>query len=107
MIRLLDTDVLIDIRRGFPPAVKWFDALGDDVAVSGFTTMEIVQGCINKQGCQIAYEQFTLLHLPHQIGLLDCLIAQTSVENNLPLHTFNVKHYKVYPSLQTIQPYQR
>ena len=35
---LFDSDVLIDLLRKYPPAMAWFDALGEDeeLAVSGF-----------------------------------------------------------------------
>jgi hypothetical protein len=37
--------------------------------------------------------------------LLDALIGATAVGLNEQLATFNVKHYKVIPGLQTVQPY--
>ena len=47
---LLDSDVLIDLLRKYPPATMWFDSLNDDeeLAVSGYVVMELVQGCRNK-----------------------------------------------------------
>ncbi len=47
---LLDSDVLIDLLRKYPPAMAWFDALGEDeeLAVSGYVVMELIQGCRNK-----------------------------------------------------------
>lgn len=47
------------------------------------------------------------LHLVQGIGANDALIAQTAVELGLPLHTFNLKHYRSVPALVTIQPYTR
>ena len=43
---LLDSDVLIDLLRNFPPAVEWFDTLDEDedLVVSGFVVMELIQG---------------------------------------------------------------
>jgi hypothetical protein len=40
---LVDTDVLIDVQRGHPPALAWFAALLDLPAVPGFVIMELVQ----------------------------------------------------------------
>ena len=38
---LLDTDVMIDILRGYPPALAWLRSLDDDViALPGFVLME-------------------------------------------------------------------
>jgi predicted nucleic acid-binding protein len=47
---LLDSDVMIDLLRQFPPAVEWFDNLADDeqIALPGFVVMELIQGCKNK-----------------------------------------------------------
>lgn len=47
---LLDSDILIDLLREYPPAQDWFDTLPDDelVYVSGFVVMELLQGCRNK-----------------------------------------------------------
>jgi hypothetical protein len=39
---LVDTDVLIDIPRGHPPAVAWFGGLTDLPAVAGFEIMELI-----------------------------------------------------------------
>jgi predicted nucleic acid-binding protein len=47
---LLDTDVMIDLLRQYPPAVAWLDSVGDEeIALPGFVVMELIQGCRNKQ----------------------------------------------------------
>ena len=38
-MELLDTDVLIDIQRGFAAAAEWF-AIDPDVGIPGFVVME-------------------------------------------------------------------
>ena len=45
----LDTDVMIDIRRGLPAAVSWFRKLDELPAVPGFVVMELIQGLSNKK----------------------------------------------------------
>ncbi len=47
---LLDSDILIDLLRGYAPAIGWFETLTEteEVAVSGFVVMELIQGCRNK-----------------------------------------------------------
>lgn len=46
---MLDTDVMIDLLRGFPPAVTWLSALGAiDLVVPGYVVMELLQGCRNR-----------------------------------------------------------
>src|SRR3972149_2982140 len=44
---LVDTDVLIDVQRGHPPALAWFASLTDLPAVPGFVVMELVQDARN------------------------------------------------------------
>ncbi len=40
---VVDTDVLIDVQRGHPPAVGWFAGLTELPGVPGFVVMELVQ----------------------------------------------------------------
>jgi predicted nucleic acid-binding protein len=123
---LLDTDVAIDILRGFPPAVAWLQGLGTSVlGLPGLVVMELLQGCQNKAE-QLKVEQFcqphplfwpthadchrglvdhVSYHLSHGVGLLDVLIGHTVVGLNEPLATFNVKDYQVITGLKTVQPY--
>ena len=46
---LLDTDILIDIQRGYTPALDWFISLQELPSVSGFVVMELIQDAQNKQ----------------------------------------------------------
>ena len=119
---------MIDLLRQYPPAVAWLDALGDtEIILPGFVVMEILQGCSNKteqeavekvlaafevvwpspETCDEALAVFARYHLSHNLGLLDALIGQIGVALNLPLHTFNRKHYAVVPNLITIEPYRK
>jgi hypothetical protein len=43
-MRLLDTDILIDIQRSHHPAVGWFAALDELPSVPGFVAMKRYQG---------------------------------------------------------------
>jgi predicted nucleic acid-binding protein len=124
---LLDTDVLIDIQRGYSPAIAWFTNLTDVPSVPCFVAMELIQDAQNMQqvrkACQLvaplpvvwatendcarALSDFTAYHLSHSLGLLDALIAACAVGHNATLCTFNVKHYRVIPGLLTAQPYTR
>lgn len=40
-MELVDTDVLIDVQRGFDAAADWF-SMDRDVGVPGFVVMELV-----------------------------------------------------------------
>lgn len=123
---LLDTDVMVDILRGHPPAAAWVSSLGNvTIALPGLVGMELIQGCRNlaeqqrleKQlqqfvlhwptttDCQRAFRDFAAFRLSHNLGLLDSLIGHTAVGLGEPLATFNVKHYSVIAGLTTIQPY--
>jgi len=47
---LLDSDVMIDLLRQYPPAMKWFDTLDEEesLLLPGYVIMELIQGCRNK-----------------------------------------------------------
>lgn len=124
---LLDTDILIDILRNYSNAVEWLSQLDDTIAISGFSALELIQGCENKEEVSKiqkfiskfhiiwldtessgkAIELFAKNKLKSNIGLIDILIAQVSIKSGLALHTFNVKHYKSIPDIELIQPYKR
>lgn len=126
---LLDSDVMIDLLRQYPPAMEWFDALNDEeeLILPGYVVMELIQGCRNKveqekvkrelatygvvwlapADCDEALNVFTEYHLSHNAGLLDALIGQIAVAVEAPFYTFNQKHYRFIPGLQTIQPYKK
>ncbi len=124
---LLDTDILIDIQRGHPPAISWFASLVDLPAMPGFVVMELVQDAQNavqvrqalklvaplltvwptESDCNRALSDFTAYHLSDNLGLLDALIAACAVGLSAILCTFNVKHYRAVPKLTTLQPYTR
>lgn len=125
-MELVDTDVLIDVQRGFKAAEEWF-AMDREVGVPGFVVMELVQDARNSDEvrkalalvegfeivwpsqaeCQMALGQFAKLHLSHSLGLLDALIAATAVGHGSVLNTFNERHYRMFPGLTIARPYQR
>ncbi|MFZ4641587.1 MAG: PIN domain-containing protein [Nodosilinea sp.] len=124
---LVDTDIMIDIQRGFEPALAWFASLSELPSIPGFAVMELIQDAQNKQqvrqvlqlvaplpitwpteiDCARALSDFTAYHLSHKVGLIDALIASCAVGRSLTLCTFNVKHYQVIPGLSLEQPYSR
>lgn len=126
MIILLDTDIMIDVLRGYAPALKWLDSLaGEEIVLPGFVVMELIQGCRNRNEqeklegfligfevawpspeiCDAALLVFARFRLSHGIGILDSLIGQLSVSLNGCLYTFNQKHYSGIPGIITNQPY--
>ena len=125
----LDSAVMIDLLRQYPPATEWFDALDEDeeIVLSGYVVMELIQGCKNgaeqdrlqsalasygviwpaSADCDKALDVFGQFHLSHSAGLLDVLIGQTAVALSVPLYTFNQRHYQFIPELETTQPYNK
>ena len=118
----------IDILRRYEPAMVWLRALGsEELAVPGLVAMELLQGCRNRAeqqrvnrmlrpyrlywptqaDCEWAFQDYATYYLSHQLGILDALIAETAVGLGVTLATFNEKHYRVMPTFQTIQPYER
>jgi tRNA(fMet)-specific endonuclease VapC len=115
---LLDTDVLIDVQRGHPPAVAWFAQVQQLPAAPGFVAMELVQDARNsievqaalklvaplaiiwptEAHCDHALQLFASFHLSHGVGLLDALIAACAMGRSATLLTFNRKHYQVIPN---------
>lgn len=126
-MRLLDTDVLIDIQRGYQPAVQWFSTLNELPGVPGFVVMELYQDAPDarrlrevdqliapltvvwpsQRDCQRALTDFRALHLSHGIGLLDALIGATAIGLNAILVTFNLRHFSPLTVLTTEQPYSK
>ena len=124
---ILDTDVLIDLKRKHPPAITWLAALPAPPLVCGVAAMELLYGSWDKREQQAvqkfmtpfplawpteedmvrAYSEYVPLALAFSIGLLDTMIASTAMGLGLPLATFNVKHYSHVPDLMTVQPYKR
>ena len=117
---LLDTDVLIWYLRGNENAYKLIHSLGD-FAISSVTYMELVQGMRNKDELRtlkrtlkqwnvktiFINEEISALalfyveeyFLSHSMQLADALIAATSVNYGLKIHTANDKHYRVVNEL--------
>ncbi len=124
---LLDTDILIDLLRRYPPAVTWFNALTEAPAVPSLVAMELIQGCKNaddlravntlvqplhkvwltETDCQRALVDFNRFYLSHNIGLIDALISACSIRLGAELCTFNGKHYKMITGVLLTQPYTR
>ena|SRR5438105_4435574 len=124
---LVDTDVLIDVQRGHPPALAWFASVTTLPGIPGFVVMELVQDARNVReirqalklvaplrvvwptevDCARALSDFVSYHLAHGLGLLDALIAACAIGLSATLYTFNVKHYQIVPGLKLAQPYTR
>jgi tRNA(fMet)-specific endonuclease VapC len=123
----IDTDVLVDVLRGHGPAVAWFATLQGGALVPGFVAMELHAGCRNAPesravrallspleivwpspaAMDAALNGFPESALRDGIGVLDALIAQTTIEQGATLFTFNARHYGGISSLDVKSPYSR
>lgn len=109
---LLDTSILIDLLRRFPPALTWFSPQRD-LASSSIVWLELIQGAGNSLAQQKALQllqqvqrieitdddmewaikQLIQFKLSHTVGGIDCLIAASSYRLQVPLYTMNLKHF--------------
>lgn len=108
--------------------MAWLAALEDEELLwPGFVVMELIQGCRTQADqkrlqkalapypviwppsdvCDEALNVFARFYLSHSLGIIDALIGQLAISLDLPLHTFNQKHYTAIPRLQVVQPYSR
>jgi len=126
-VTFLDSDILVDMLRGFIPSLAWYAGLVTKPSLPGVVAMELIQVTRNsgelrlvtkvlkptqlvwptEVDCLKALADFTRFHLSHSLGLVDALIAATVAGRAGTLCTFNVKHYRMVPGLATSQPYDR
>jgi len=121
---LIDTDILIDYLRDYPPAVDWLEALMVDLNLSAINVAEIYSGMRDSERRKIEtlLECFTIIPLDaalaetggllrrdfgksHGTGLADAIIAATVQKLGCSLATLNQKHYPMLDSV--IVPYQK
>jgi predicted nucleic acid-binding protein len=126
-MRLVDSDVMIDLERQYPPALAWFDSLIEAPGLPGFVVLELLEGCRNKgevariqaqaaffavywptwSDCERAMATFARARLSHQLSIPDLMIAECAVGLGATLCTFNVRHFRAVTGLVTEQPYRR
>ena len=123
---LLDTSIIVDILRSYPPAQQWFGATNLQLGVTKFVWLEVIEGAISKRKQKHAIQVlngFTLVPIDvldidwalvrltntvlaySGIDLKDCLIASTSSRLQLPLYTQNLKHMRPLIGLLAQIPY--
>lgn len=62
---------------------------------------------LSPSDCDRALDVFVTYHLSHNAGLLDALIGQTAIALDVPLCTFNQRHYAYIPGMRTAEPYDK
>lgn len=127
-MHLLDTNIMVDILRGYLPAIRWLNSLGEEeLVLPGFVVMELMEGCEDKRTMQRLQKRIALYRvywpperdskraldtfaqgwLSHHLDILDTLIGECVVGLGVPLCTFNVRHFRAVAGLTTEQPYER
>ncbi len=99
----------------------------EELAIFGFTAMEILQGDrnANEQRQSIrtlsrfkilwltpvesryALDLFVKYRLSHGAGILDTLFGYAAIAHDLSLMTFNEKHFGFLPGIRVLRPYRR
>lgn len=112
MIGLLDTSIVVDLLRQYPPADNWLQSQGE-LGVSRIVLLEVMEGAPTRQKQREAaklLKAFTFVevvtedliwatnqlikyHPSHNVDAFDCLIAAVAHRLNLPLYTRNLKHF--------------
>jgi predicted nucleic acid-binding protein len=108
--------------------VAWFDSLTDPrITLCGLSALELLEGCRNRTETDALLRflasyrvvwpgprdfdrvlaDFAVARLDRKVGIMDVLIGETAVGPDLPLHTFNVRHFSGLPGLKTVQPYAK
>ena len=121
---LLDTSVIIDVLRQYPPAQTWLSQQTDP-GVAAIVWIELLQGVKDKNAqrraltmlqdfervdlvtadIDWAIQQLWQFKLSHNIGGNDCLIASVSHRLHLPLYTTNLKHFAPLLGALAQKPY--
>ena len=109
---LLDTNIVIDLLNGYPPAIQWLLSQ-NDLALTRSVWLEVIEGVentIEMQQTTVFLDRFGLVELTvsdfdwatqqlikyrlsHNVDAFDCLIAAPSYRLGLPLYTRNLKHF--------------
>lgn len=123
---ILDTDVVIDLLRARPQARAWMHALPERPAISGMAALEVLFGAQDRTELRNveAYLQpfaiywpveadaqaagrLAMYNLSDGIDIIDAMTAAIALRHKLTVVTFNVKHFRSIPGLDTVQPYDR
>lgn len=127
-MRLLDSDVMIDLLRRHQPTMDWLGSLPDAPGLPGVVVLELIWGCRNKKELRVVndlvksfrvywpsadesnqaislYSQLRLNYL--KMGIPDILIAVCAMGLGATLCTFNTKHMAAVPGLSVEVPYSK
>ena len=123
---LLDTDILIDLLKNYPPAFNWMATIRHlSIGITAVNWLEVMQGANSKLEQRSALrfltqfeihhlhsddstwtiQQFPTAYLVHGVGMLDVFTGAIAVRLQLPIYTRNVKHFSRLPGVLAITPY--
>ncbi len=123
---ILDSSVLIDLLRGYPPATTWLNGQSNRFfGITRIAAMEIIYGAATGAEQQRAlaflrnfrlvttteadlewgYIQLVKYRLSHNVDVLDCLIAAPCQREQLTLYTRNLKHFRPLLNTLAVAPY--
>jgi predicted nucleic acid-binding protein len=108
----VDSVVLIDLLRSYPPAISWLGAQ-PKLAITPAVWLEVLYGAPNAEArdralkllrrfervdllpsdFDWAIEQTLRFRLSHSVDPMDCLIASVAFRLKKPLYTQNLKHF--------------
>jgi predicted nucleic acid-binding protein len=122
---LLDTDVLVDYLRGYPPAVEYLESRQEELTTSAIVVAELyadVREDKERTALHTLISTFEVTSIDmglaerggllrrdfapkHGTGLADALIAATAQQTGAELVTLNAKHF---PMLRNVTvPYKK
>lgn len=124
---MLDTGVMVDVVRGYRPAVQWLASLRSIPGLPGYVVMELMDACRDRAELAAvkrhlapfplywpteadstrALETFARGKMTCGTGILDALIGECAVGLGATFCTFDVRHFKAISNLTTEQPYSR
>ncbi|HOP27756.1 MAG TPA: type II toxin-antitoxin system VapC family toxin [Candidatus Sabulitectum sp.] len=122
---VMDTDILVDYLRGYPPAVEYIRRNADSISIPAMVTAELYAGARDEEELETLDRflgLFTLIPITagiaragglyakrygksHGIGLADAVIAAAAESRGAALKTLNVKHYPMFGNLTP--PYRK
>jgi predicted nucleic acid-binding protein len=117
---IFDTNISIELYRGNQSVKEEIERIDSNVFyISSITVAEFMVGAkdktdlkriekqlskytaipINTDITEIFIDLFKALTLSHRPGIADTLIAATALYYNLPLYTYNKKHFQFVPGI--------
>ena len=124
---LLDTNIFIDLLRGYKPAIDTFKMVLHGQKASCITKFELIIGVKDKKEMNYMFRNLDItntdflsvtpeisekaefilrsFYLSHGINIEDSLVAATALVHDEELVTRNTKHFDFIPNLKLITPY--